>query len=79
MTRQPVTAHVQETLRATLAQGLEIYPAQHTLFLPFVFLQAYRGSDYVVPPGGSTQSARSLCRRGRRVGGSDQRRRDART
>ena len=53
MTRQPVTPHVQETLRATLAQGLEIYPAQHTLFLPFVFLKAYRWSDYVVPPGGS--------------------------
>src|SRR4051794_36286557 len=53
MTRQPVTAHVQETLRATMAQGLEIYPAPHTLFLPFVFLKAYRGSDYVVPPGGS--------------------------
>jgi 1-aminocyclopropane-1-carboxylate deaminase/D-cysteine desulfhydrase-like pyridoxal-dependent ACC family enzyme len=55
ITRQPVTRHVEETLRATLAQGLETYPVRHGILLPFVLLGAYRRGDYLVPPGGANR------------------------
>jgi len=50
---QPRTEHVVQTVRASLAAGLEPYAATHEALVALTFLRARRRGDYVVPPGGS--------------------------
>jgi D-cysteine desulfhydrase len=50
---QRATPHVADTLRATVAAGVEVYPAGGFAGVPYAFARARRRGDYVVPPGGS--------------------------
>lgn len=50
---QLATAHVRETLRASVGAGVEVYPARHALALPLQALRALERGDLLVPPGGS--------------------------
>jgi 1-aminocyclopropane-1-carboxylate deaminase/D-cysteine desulfhydrase-like pyridoxal-dependent ACC family enzyme len=50
---QPWSEHVEHTLRASLAQGLEAYPVESGLGVPFSLARARRSGDLFVPPGGS--------------------------
>lgn len=54
MTSQPTSREVIETLRASLGQGVELYPAQTALDVPSAFRRAWKRTDFVVPPGGSS-------------------------
>jgi D-cysteine desulfhydrase len=51
--KQTASLHVEETLRASVAQGLEVYPVPSYVLLPFAMLHAYDRGDFVVAPGGS--------------------------
>jgi D-cysteine desulfhydrase len=51
---QPATAHVVDTLRAALGQGLEPYCVTAPALVPLRLLAALRPGDAVIPPGGST-------------------------
>jgi D-cysteine desulfhydrase len=50
---QPRTEHVEQTLRAALGQGLEAYPVEDGLRVPWQLARAFRPGDFFVPPGGS--------------------------
>ncbi len=50
---QPWSAHVEHTLRASLGQGLEAYPVESGLAVPWSLARARRSGDLFVPPGGS--------------------------
>jgi D-cysteine desulfhydrase len=50
---QPYTPHVEQTLRAAIAQGLTVYPARGYAGVPFAFARAFRRGDFVLPPGAS--------------------------
>jgi D-cysteine desulfhydrase len=47
------TEHARETLRAALAQGLELFPARSALDLPRTAFRMFERGDFVIPPGGS--------------------------
>lgn len=51
LTPQHWSAHAETTLRATLAQGLEIYPASNALEALERLAQVYSPADLVVGPG----------------------------
>jgi len=50
---QRATPHVVDTLRAAIAEGVEVYPASGYAGVPYAFARARRRGDYVVPPGAS--------------------------
>ncbi|HVJ22018.1 MAG TPA: pyridoxal-phosphate dependent enzyme [Polyangiaceae bacterium] len=50
---QPSSAHVVDTIRASLAQGLEPYCVDHSALAPLRIASAWRPGDYFIPPGGS--------------------------
>jgi 1-aminocyclopropane-1-carboxylate deaminase/D-cysteine desulfhydrase-like pyridoxal-dependent ACC family enzyme len=50
---QVSTPHVERTLRASVAAGVEVFPAKHALGLGLQALRALRRGDLLVPPGGS--------------------------
>jgi D-cysteine desulfhydrase len=50
---QRATPHVIDTLRASIAEGVEVYPASGFAGVPYAFARARRRGDYVVPPGAS--------------------------
>jgi D-cysteine desulfhydrase len=50
---QPRTAHVEDTLRAALGQGMEAYAANSYAAVPFALARAWRPGDHVIAPGGS--------------------------
>lgn len=47
------TPHVEETLRASLGAGVEVFPARRVVGLGLQALRALRRGDLLVPPGGS--------------------------
>ena len=50
---QPYTEHAMGTLRAALALGLELHPAQHPASIPRLVARVLRRGDYLIAPGGS--------------------------
>jgi len=50
---QRATPHVVDTLRASIAEGVEVYPAGGYAGVPYAFALARQRGDYVVPPGAS--------------------------
>jgi 1-aminocyclopropane-1-carboxylate deaminase/D-cysteine desulfhydrase-like pyridoxal-dependent ACC family enzyme len=53
---QPVTPHVLDTFRATLALRLELSLVSHVLDVPQALLELHRPGDYLVPAGGSNRA-----------------------
>jgi 1-aminocyclopropane-1-carboxylate deaminase/D-cysteine desulfhydrase-like pyridoxal-dependent ACC family enzyme len=51
---QPTTSHVTDTLRASVGQGVELYPVRSAFEVPWALLRGWKRGDYVVPPGGSS-------------------------
>lgn len=50
---QRATPHVVDTLRASIAEGVEVYAAGGYAGVPYAFARARRRGDYVIPPGAS--------------------------
>jgi D-cysteine desulfhydrase len=50
---QRSTPHVEQTLRASVAAGVVVFPARHVVGLGLQALGALRRGDLLVPPGGS--------------------------
>ena len=50
---QPATPHVVDTVRASLAQGVEPLCVQQPALAPLRFVAAFRPGDLAIPPGGS--------------------------
>ncbi len=53
---QQRSAHVVDTIRASLAHGLEPYCVEHRALAPLRMLSAWRPGDHFIPPGGSNVS-----------------------
>jgi 1-aminocyclopropane-1-carboxylate deaminase/D-cysteine desulfhydrase-like pyridoxal-dependent ACC family enzyme len=53
---QPVSPHVIDTFRATLALGLDLRLVSHLLDVPQALLDLHRPGDYLVPAGGSNRA-----------------------
>jgi 1-aminocyclopropane-1-carboxylate deaminase/D-cysteine desulfhydrase-like pyridoxal-dependent ACC family enzyme len=58
---QPRSLHALDTLRAALGLGLRVYPASHSLLVPWALTRALRSGDYVIPPGGSNVLGARAC------------------
>jgi D-cysteine desulfhydrase len=50
---QPWSEHVELTLRASLGQGLEAYPVERGVAVPWKLARVRQSGDFFVPPGGS--------------------------
>jgi 1-aminocyclopropane-1-carboxylate deaminase/D-cysteine desulfhydrase-like pyridoxal-dependent ACC family enzyme len=50
---QPWSEHAEETLRLSLAQGLEVRVARAEAWVPVWLAREIKRGDYVLPPGGS--------------------------
>lgn len=74
---QPTNEHVEQTLRASLALGLEPYPVERGAAIPWKLATVRRRGDFMVPPGGSSlegslgyvDALDELIEQFRRVGG----------
>ncbi|HEY0465636.1 MAG TPA: pyridoxal-phosphate dependent enzyme [Polyangiaceae bacterium] len=58
---QPFSDHALDTLRAALGLGLELYPAQHAAWIPWLLARTLRRSDYLIAPGGSNAIGALAC------------------
>jgi D-cysteine desulfhydrase len=58
---QPRSAHAEDTLRAALGLGLQLYPAPASALVPWALSRALQRGDYLIPPGGSNVLGASAC------------------